>query len=177
MADLSPGMLNCFPMPNFPPPKGALMGPTTTPISLLTTNGNIFLSLENTANSTENSLRQNSDFTAFYSLTVHTANISKWGLIAHTWDVSPWNRSLVHVDENFCHPLLSKILAISTGCKWQCAIWTKLSTTTDFLLEYGTWKPFPVITQMFHLSFSFNTIHGRKLKFSKAWKQGQKNQE
>lgn len=43
-------------------PSGALTDPTKTLISLLTTDGNIVLSLEDIGNNTGNALKQNSDF-------------------------------------------------------------------------------------------------------------------
>lgn len=62
-------------------PSGALTSSTKTLISLLTY-GNIFLSLENIGNDTGSGLRQNSDFIAFYSLTVCIAIMCKLGITA-----------------------------------------------------------------------------------------------
>lgn len=156
--------VNSLSMPNLLP-SGALTGPTKTLISLLTTDGNIFLSLEDTGNNTGNGLRQNSHFIAFYSLSAHTAIICKLGLIAQTWDISSWNRNCIHIGDNECHPLLSKnSLAICNICRLHCAVRTKwhmqlLGATTDFTAGYATWNSFSVITQTFRLNFSFNTIH------------------
>lgn len=69
--------VNSFPMPNLLPPNGASTGPMKTLISLLTTDGNIFLSLENTGNNAGNGLRQNSDFTAFYCLCIEQISVNK----------------------------------------------------------------------------------------------------
>lgn len=50
--------------------------------SFLTTDGNIFLSLEEICNNTGNGLRQNSDFLPSYFLAVHVTITCKVGLIA-----------------------------------------------------------------------------------------------